>query len=189
MKRIGSIFLTGLVTLLPIVISLYIIIWIFTAIDSILGPSIVQITGHSLPGVGFVLTIILILLIGMLTTNCIGKKLLSWSEVLFSRTPLLGKIYLTIKRIIGSLLSQDKNAFKKAVLVEFPREGLYSMGFITNDNFSYIDEENYCLFIPTTPNPTSGYFIVAPRDKVRLLDIPVEQAMEILISAGTVTNA
>lgn len=102
--------------------------------------------------------------------------------------PLLGKVYGTVKRITDSLFSSNKSALRQVALVEFPRPGIYSLGFITNDEFPYIEEDTYSIFIPTTPNPTSGWFVVLPRKDVTILDMSVDQGMEYIISAGMVAN-
>lgn len=188
MKKLSSLFLAGLAALLPLAISLYLIWWIFIKIDRLLAPILISITGKATPGVGFLITVALIVLVGFISTSILGNKLVDFWEKIVLKTPILGKMYGTVKKIVNSFLSPDRSSFKQAVLVEFPREGAYSIGFITNDNFSHIDEENYCLFVPTTPNPTSGFFIIVPQEKVKLLDIPVEKAFELLISAGMVSD-
>lgn len=189
MKKLGSLFLAGLAALLPLALSIYLIWWLFVRIDGILAPVIQTITGHHLPGLGFLITILLILFIGLMATSLIGNRLMHFWEGLLLKTPLLGRLYSSIKRIVGAVLSPNKTAFRQVVMLEYPRKGLYVLGFITNENFYLMDEENYCVFVPTTPNPTSGFFMVAPRDQVQILDMPVEQAMELIISAGMVNGS
>lgn len=188
MKRLVSLFLTGLATLLPVVISIYLVYWIFAAIDSLLKPMLIAIFGQAIPGLGFVLTIIIVIIVGLISTNILGNKLLFWGEALLYKTPIVGKIYNTVRRITNSFFNSGKNSFRQVVLVEFPRKGIYSIGFITNDNFPHIDIEAYSIFIPTTPNPTSGWFIVMPKEDVKILDIPVEKGIEIVISAGMLAS-
>ncbi len=188
MKKLLSMFLAGLAILLPIAISLYLIYWLFNFIDGILSPIIRYYLGIEIPGLGFLITITLIILIGFMVTNIIGKKFFSFSEAILFKVPLLGKIYSTIKRITSAFFSSGKNSFRQVAMVEFPRIGVYSIGFITNDNFPFIDEDSYSIFIPTTPNPTSGYFIVVPREQVKILDISIDQGIELLMSAGMVNS-
>ncbi len=102
--------------------------------------------------------------------------------------PLLGKVYGTIKRITDSLFSSNKSAFRQVALVQFPRPGIYSLGFITNEEFPYIEADTYSIFIPTTPNPTSGWFVILPREDVTILDMSIDQGMEYIISAGMIAN-
>lgn len=188
MKRLISYFLAGLATLLPIVISIYLVFWIFTVIDNLSAPLLTKYFGQVIPGVGFLLTILVVILVGVISTNIIGKKLFFWSETLLYKVPLLGKIYSTVRRITDSIFSSGKGSFTKVALVEFPRKGIYSLGFITNDDFPFLDEDSYSIFIPTTPNPTSGWFIIMPKESVKILDMSVDRGIEMVISAGMVNG-
>ncbi|NLO22481.1 MAG: DUF502 domain-containing protein [Syntrophomonadaceae bacterium] len=188
MKRILSMFVAGLATLLPVYISIWLIVWLFNMVDNILKPLLEPIIGCAVPGLGFIIIITLIVLLGFISTNYLGHRILGWWENIMQNIPLLGKVYGTIKRITDSLFSSNKSAFRQVALLEFPRPGIYSLGFITNDEFPYINKDTYSIFIPTTPNPTSGWFVVLPREDVTILDISVDQGMEIIISAGMVSN-
>lgn len=188
MKRIFSMFLAGLATLLPVYISIWLIIWLFNMVDNILKPLLAPIFGFAVPGLGFIIIISFIILLGFVSTNILGHKMLGWWENIMHKIPLLGKIYGTVKRITDSLFSSNKSAFKQVALIEFPRSGIYSLGFITNEEFPYVDEDTYSIFIPTTPNPTSGWFVVLPRKDVKILNMSVDQGMEIIISAGMVAS-
>lgn len=188
MKRLASFFLTGLATLLPIAISIYLVYLIFSVIDNLLAPILTKYLGQAVPGLGFLLTILIVILVGMISTNFIGKKLVFWSEIILYRVPLLGKIYSTVRSITNSIFSSNKASFSKVALVEFPRKGIYSLGFITNDSFPYLDEDSYTIFIPTTPNPTSGWFVIIPKEDVKILDMPVDKGIEMVISAGMING-
>lgn len=188
MRKLSSLFFAGLATLLPVVICFYIIWWLFITVDGILAPFIKRLPGYYFPGIGFTVTILLILFIGFMATNVLGKKFIALGEKALLKTPVLGKMFATAKRILNSVLAPNKNSFSQVVLVEFPRPGIYSLGFITNEDFAYLEEETYCVFVPTTPNPTSGFFIIAPKDQVKHLNISVEKGMELLISAGMISS-
>ncbi len=188
MKKILSMFVAGLAVLLPVVISFYLIWWLFIQVDGILAPLLEKFLGKAIPGVGFLLTITVITIVGFMATNLISRKLFLWSEQILFKIPLLGKIYSTLKRITRAFFSPGKMSFRKVVLVEFPRSGAYSLGFIANDEFPFIEGETYSVFVPTTPNPTSGFFIVVPRNQVKILDISVEKGIEILMSAGMING-
>ncbi|QGU00129.1 hypothetical protein SYNTR_1535 [Candidatus Syntrophocurvum alkaliphilum] len=188
MKRITSLFLAGLAALLPIAISLAIFIWLFNFIDNILEPILTYFFGQAIPGIGFLITIVIIILIGFVATSFIGQKLLKFGEKILFKVPLLGKIYGTIKKIIDSVFSSGKDSFRQVALIEFPKEGVYSIGFITNEDFNFGDDNCYSIFIPTTPNPTNGFFILVPKQKVKLLDISVDQGIELVISMGMIKN-
>jgi uncharacterized membrane protein len=187
-KRILSLFLAGLATLLPVYISIWLIVWLFNMVDNILKPLLEPIIGCAVPGLGFIIIIALVILLGFISTNYLGRRILGWWENLMQNIPLLGKVYGTIKRITDSIFSSNKSAFKQVALVEFPRPGIFSLGFITNDEFPHIEDDTYSIFIPTTPNPTSGWFVVLPREDVKILDMSVDQGMEFIISAGMVAN-
>ncbi|MGR6835452.1 DUF502 domain-containing protein [Syntrophomonas erecta] len=186
MKRLLSMFATGLATLLPVVLSLYFIWWIFKFVDGLLAPVLQALLGQDIIGLGFIITVILITFIGFISRNYLGHRLLKWWENIYVRIPLLGKIYAATKRITRPLFSSGRTSFRQVVLVEFPRHGIYALGFITNDEFPFLDEESYAIFIPTTPNPTSGYLVIMPRNQVKILDITVDQGLEMIISAGMV---
>ncbi|MGI6452377.1 MAG: DUF502 domain-containing protein [Syntrophomonadaceae bacterium] len=188
MRKIISWFLTGLATLLPVVVSFYIFIGIFNFLDNLLAPVIQVSLGEDIPGLGFLLTSVIIILVGLVSQNFLGKKILLWWEGLLIRIPLLGKVYGTVKRIVKAFFASEKKSFRQVVLVEFPRQGMYSLGFITNDSFPYLEKECFTIFVPTTPNPTSGFFVVVPKDQVILLDISVERGFEMIMSAGMVNK-
>ncbi len=188
MRRILSMFLAGLATLLPIYISIWLIIWLFNMVDNILKPLLAPIFGFAVPGLGFIIIISFIILLGFISTNILGNKMLGWWENVMHKIPLLGKVYGAVKRITDSIFSSNKGAFKQVALIEFPRPGIYSLGFVTNEEFPYVKRDTYSIFIPTTPNPTSGWFVVLPREDVTILDINVDQGMEIIISAGMVAS-
>lgn len=188
MKRILSMFLAGLATLLPIYISIWLIVWLFNLVDNILKPLLEPIIGCAVPGLGFIIIISLIILLGFISTNYLGHRILNWWENIMHNIPLLGKVYGTIKRITDSLFSSNKSAFRQVALVQFPRPGIYSLGFITNEEFPYIEADTYSIFIPTTPNPTSGWFVILPREDVTILDMSIDQGMEYIISAGMIAN-
>jgi len=188
MKKLLSLFISGLATLLPVIISIYIFVGTLNFLDNLLAPVIQVSLGKDIPGLGFLLTTIIIILVGLISKNLLGKKLFSWWEKLFFKIPMLGKIYSTTKRITTSFFSSGRNSFKQVVLIEFPRPGLHSIGFITNDEFPYIEEDTYSVFVPTTPNPTSGFFVVVNKDQVKVLDISVERGIEILMSAGMINQ-
>lgn len=188
MKRILSMFLAGLATLLPVYISIWLIVWLFNMVDNILKPLLEPIIGCAVPGLGFIIIISFIILLGFISTNYLGHRILGWWENIMQNIPLLGKVYGTVKRITDSLFSSNKSALRQVALVEFPRPGIYSLGFITNDEFPYIEKDTYSIFIPTTPNPTSGWFVVLPREDVTILDMSVDQGMEYIISAGMIAN-
>lgn len=183
-----KIFMTGLLTLLPLAITLYLFYLIFYFLDNLIGDIIYAVFELRIPGIGFAAGILLILAAGFVASNIIGKKLISYSDHLLQRVPLLRGIYSSSKQIIDAFTVQGKNAFQKVVMLEYPRKGLYVIGFVTGSTRGEIQEktkeETLSIFIPTTPNPTSGMLILAPRHQLIELDMTVEEGLKVIISGG-----
>jgi len=145
--------------------------------------------GFGLPGLGAVLAFAILLVTGLLVTNLIGRQLVDYWEDLLQRIPLVRSIYSSVKGLAESVFSQDK-AFRKVVLIPYPRAGLWSMGFLTADNLGEISTKTgvvaVCVFIPTTPNPTSGFIVIVPRAEVIELSMSVDAAMKMIVTLGVV---
>ena len=193
MKRIllwlRGYFLAGVITLLPFVLTVYFIYVAFIKLDSLLGKHLyIQI-----PGLGLFIEIILIFLTGVFVKNWVGGKLFKLSEKIIKRMPFINKIYSILKEITSSILGRGKYVFLGVVLIEYPRKGIYSLGFITEDMgnvFGKDDdikfEDYYAVFIPTTPNPTSGMMVFVRKDEAKVLDISIERAMKLIVSGAMV---
>lgn len=178
---------TGMVVILPIGITLWIFTRMFNAVDSILGSFIYGLLGRRIPGLGILLTFILVILVGVFTGHYIGKWVMGKVETLLMRIPIIKTIYGPIKDVFGTLTKKDSSNFKKAVLVTYPMEGIQSIGFITKDKVVIDGVEKTVVFIPTTPNPTSGFLVYLPRSKYIELDIPVDVALKTIVSLGTIS--
>lgn len=184
-------FINGLLILLPGVITVYVLIFSLVTLDSILGNLITRLVGRPIPGAGSILTILLILATGIVTTNVIGRKIFSWAELLFRKIPILKHIYQSVEQVIKAFSgSSDLQRFQRVVFVEYPRKGIYTLGFVTNENTPEFDdvvgEKSITIFVPTTPNPTSGFCIVVPARECIALNISVEDAFRTIISAGII---
>ena len=190
MKKIRSLFLKGLLAILPLVITLYLLFWFITTLDDFIGRVVVPIIGISFPGMGLVFSIGLIILTGFLISNYATAKLAKEIEKLFEKVPLVSKIYTGIKQIINAFTLRDKQTFNKVVLVEYPRKDTYALGFITGECQGEIQEKASAklvnVFIPTTPNPTSGMLILVPNNEIIYLDMSVEEGLKMIVSAGVV---
>lgn len=189
---------------LPGIISIGAVIWLFGTVanitDTLLFFLPLELT-HSGDGAGpmhwywslvaFLLAILLISAIGMATRHYIGKKMIEWVELALMQVPFLNKIYAATKQVNDAFTSGNKNSFKTVVLIQFPREGLYSIGFITSENHPEIQhrtkEKVVCVFVPTTPNPTSGFLVLVPEEKVTKLDMSVPEGIKYIISVGSIT--
>lgn len=146
--------------------------------------------GFHVPGLGLVLTFLLLLVTGMLVANLLGRRLLEFWERMLNRIPFVRTIYGGAKNFAETVLSDQGNAFSKVLLVEYPKEGVWSLAFKTSDKLGEVQaktgKEVVCVFVPTTPNPTSGFIILVPRDEVIELDMEVDQALKMIISLGVV---
>jgi uncharacterized membrane protein len=186
--KMKKIFTTGLLTILPLAITIYVFYLVFSFLDNLIGDLIQAILGYRIPGVGFAAGLLLILLIGFIASNIIGSRLVEYSHSLLQRLPLARGIYTSARQIIDAFTVQGKNAFQKVVLLEYPRKGLYVLGFVTGNSKGEIQEKTHAstlnIFIPTTPNPTSGMLILAPSHEVIELEMTVEEGMKVIISGG-----
>jgi len=183
-------FLTGLVVLLPAVVSIFVLWRLFTWLDLILGRYVMEYLGYPLPGVGLVALVLIIVGIGALASNILGRRLIGAGESIVERVPILRWIYRTTKQLFSTLLQGRKTNFGKVVLVTFPYKGTYSMAFQTSDGSDVINDalgkKMVTVFLPTTPNPTSGYFILVPEDEVIPLGISADEGLKYIISAGAI---
>lgn len=186
-RKLRGQFLLGLLVMVPLGATILILIWVFTAIDNILQPVIRPIFGHNVPGLGFGVTIVLIYLVGVIASNVVGKRLIHYGESLLAKVPLVRPIYGGIKQILESFSLPSKKKLMQTVLIEFPRKGMWTVGFITNESPSQSGGTKLNIFIPTAPNPTSGFLQIAAEDEVIRTEIPVDKALRMIMSAGKVS--
>lgn len=186
-RRLRTYFFTGLIIVLPFLLTLYFLWVVFGFVDGLIGPLLELILGRRMPGVGFVLTLGLILGAGVLATNYLGRRLLSWGERLFTRLPLVRSVYQTLKQVVQALLSDQEKAFRQVVLVEYPRKGVYSLAFLTGS--AEAESGMVAAFVPTTPNPTSGFLLFVPEEEVKFLDMSVEDGLKLVVSGGVIAPA
>ncbi|MEE9316577.1 MAG: DUF502 domain-containing protein [bacterium] len=190
-KIIERQFFAGLAVLLPIGLTLYIVWTLFNFVSKSVAPLLIRITLlQEMPVVAirviaFLITFVIIWIIGMVATNIVGRKILKLPEVLLLKAPVVNRIYQTIRQIIQTIIV-SKTALRQVVLVEYPRKGVYTIAFVTNV-YEEKGKKNVSLFIPTTPNPTSGFFVIVPEEEVIPLKITVEEAMKLVVSAGIIT--
>ncbi len=186
-KKLRGQFLSGILVVVPIAASVLILVWLFNTIDSVLQPLIRAIFGNSIPGVGFATTIILIYIIGAVARNVIGKRIIQYGESLLSKVPIFRQLSSGIRQILESFTAPNKTGFMQVVLVEFPKEGMKAIGFITNEIKDTTGEKLLSVLIPTSPNPTTGFLqIVKEKDIIRT-QITVDEALKMIVSAGRMT--
>ncbi len=189
-RRLRRYFLTGLVVLAPVGLTIFVLVWIFQRLDGILGGMLEGTLGVRIPGLGFVLLGLAVMGIGWIVQQAAGRQFLHWWNQALSRFPLTGRIYDATSQIVQTVIGERKRIFHRAVLIPYPVDGIWAIAFVTNESSATFEEMigETCLnvFIPTTPNPTSGFMLIVPASKVRVPDITVEEAMKLVISAGAV---
>jgi uncharacterized membrane protein len=196
--RLRNYFLTGLIIVAPLAITAY-LTWSFILwVDGWVKPYIPAVYNpetylpFSVPGFGLLTALFLITMIGFLTANLVGRSILAFGESLLDRMPLVRSLYKGLKQIFQTVLAEQSSSFKQAGLIEYPRRGLWSIVFVATDTKGEVNdklpsEESISVFLPTTPNPTSGFLLFVPRKDIIILDMSVEEAAKMVISAGLVS--
>lgn len=198
MSSIRRWLLAGLLVLVPLAITLAVLNWIVTTLDQTLlilpgawHPD--RLLGFHLPGFGVLLTLGIVLLMGALASNFLGKKLLMLGNALLRRIPIVRSIYSSVKQVSDTLFSENGNAFRKALLVQWPREGVWTIGFLTGlpggDVVNHLPTDYLSVYVPTTPNPTGGYFVMLKKTECIELKMSVDEALTYVISMGVVVPA
>jgi len=189
--KIKKYFLTGLAIIIPFVLTIYILAILFRFVDNIFGRFLnvifKKIFGFYIPGLGFLFFILFIYFVGFLANRYIGKKFLYSIERWFFNLPFIRNIYPGFKQLSSFLFEEKEIKFKKVVLVEYPSKGIFSLGFLTKEEIKDLDnfdEKLVSVFIPSTPNPLTGFLIFVPKDNLKFLDLSVSDAMKIIFSGG-----
>jgi len=179
-------FITGLLVLIPLWVTYYVLSGLLGMIDGLLGDLPSLVIGFRFPGMGIITLVLFILIVGILSANYIGTHLVRWNDNLMQKVPIVRGIYTTVKRITETF--SVKHNFKGVGLVEYPRKGCYSIGFVTSNIQEMDGLPGACVsvFIPTTPNPTAGFLLILPEQEVTRLNITVEEGMKFIISLGLV---
>ena len=188
-------FITGLLIWVPLAITAWVLALIVRTMDQtlLLLPEAIRpehLLGVYIPGIGVIATLLVVFLTGLVTANIIGQRLLRFWEGVLSRIPVVKSVYYSVKQVSDTLFSSSGEAFRKALLVQYPREGIWTIAFQTGqpggDVVNYLDGEYVSVYVPTTPNPTSGFFLMLPRKDVIELDMSVDEALKYIISMGVV---
>ena len=186
---------TGLLVIVPGVITIAVLNWIVGTLDQTLQilplawhPD--KVLGFHIPGFGVLLTLLILLVVGATASNFAGRKLVQWGDRLVSRIPVVRSIYSSVKQVSDTLFSESGNAFRTAVLVQWPREGVWTVAFITGtpggEVAAYLRDEFVSVYVPSTPNPTGGYFVMVRKSDCVELDMSVDAALKYIISLGVV---
>ncbi|RYF40610.1 MULTISPECIES: DUF502 domain-containing protein [unclassified Acidovorax] len=187
--------LTGLLVIVPGVITAWVLNWIVSTLDQTLQILPIswqpdRLLGFHIPGFGVLLTLAILLVVGALASNFAGRKLVEWGDALVSRIPVVRSIYSSVKQVSDTLFSESGNAFRTAVLVQWPREGVWTVAFVTGtpngEVAAYLRDEFVSVYVPTTPNPTGGYFVILRKSDCIELEMSVDAALKYIVSMGVV---
>jgi uncharacterized membrane protein len=197
--KLRAYFFTGVLVTAPVVITFYvaykIIMWIDNGVAKLLPPQFKEyystMLPYSIPGLGVVVLIIAMIFVGMFAAGFLGKFFIRLGEWILRKVPFLSSVYSLLKQIFESFLSNKKQSFSKVVLFEYPRKGIWILGFLSSETDcevkKILKKDMYNIFVPTTPNPTSGFFVFVPKEEVTLLDMSVEEGLKFIISCGIVS--
>ena len=185
-RKLRRQFIAGIIVTIPIGVTVWLVIWIFTSIDGILQPAVSSILGRTIPGLGFVILIVLVYLVGVMASNFVTRRLVNYGQSLLSRIPIVRPIYSSIKQIADSFSASGKAGFKQVVIAEDPMKGTRTIGFVTNESLDKAGNRLLYIFIPTAPNPTSGFLQIVKEENVIQVDTSVDDAMKMVVSAGKV---
>jgi uncharacterized membrane protein len=180
-------FISGLLIIVPLVISYQVIIFLFTKLDSILNPIVSKYTGYQVPGLGIAVTVLVILLVGFVARSVIGSRLIRVWENFLVKVPVVRTVYGPAKQLLEAFTASSDKSFKRVALVEYPRKGVWIVGFLAQDvdlSSGGIDGEFRAVFIPSTPTPFTGFMAMIPKNDIRPLEMQVEEAVKFLVSGG-----
>ena len=185
----------GLLIWIPIMVT----VWVVRFLSRILDNSLVllppswrpeALVGHYVPGVGIIMSLLVLFLTGIVVRNLFGNRIVAWVEDLVRRIPVVGAVYGGAKTFSETVLTDKGKSFKQVVMVEFPRKGVFSIGFITSHELeeaqAKTEQDVTCVFVPTTPNPTTGFLVLVPKDEVVMMDMTVDEAFKMLLTLGVV---
>ena len=198
MQKIKSNLLAGIATIVPLALTVYVLqvtieltIWIGGTVAEPLERFVnVTFPGFGLLSslVGLLIVFLALFIFGGLARNVFGKRVVKWVEDIFKKIPLVDSIYGTTKQLIETISGSNNDSFKKVVYIEYPRKGMWTLGFVTSESTNQANEEFYHLFVPTTPNPTSGFFLIIAKEDTTPADIDVEEAFNMIVTSGIVGN-
>ncbi|NQT27829.1 DUF502 domain-containing protein [candidate division KSB1 bacterium] len=198
-SEVRKTFAAGLLVAIPISLTIFIFVKLFSWIDERLGEPVTHflnlqfgITGLNdpIPGFGILVLVLLLFLAGLFARNYVGGKLIELGDHIVTQIPIISRIYIAIREISEAIFSEKREVFRKAILIEYPRKGVHSIAFFTQDTRGPVqdalDSDVVSVFVPTTPIPTSGYLLFVPKDQILELDMSVEDALKLVISGGSI---
>lgn len=194
MNTLGKTFrrrlIAGLIVIAPLGVTAYILWWLFMTVDSLLGRYVYGAIGVTIPGLGLLLLLLLLLGVGWLAERTLGAQMLNWWTGLLDRVPVVSRLYGATRRIVGSVFgSEEKKFFREVVLFEYPSPGQWTLGFVTGQAPRALSDrmaDGLTIFLPTAPNPVTGFLIIVPRERTIRLPVTVEEGFTYILSAGAV---
>ncbi len=199
-RRIRNVFITGLLITLPIALTYFILQFLFKNLDA-LSPVFTKVLidmgapipeGYRIPALGLVITLLIVLTVGWFTTNFFGKQMIKLGESIVEKIPFVRRIYKGSKQVVQSIAHADTSAFRKVVLLEFPRRGMLAIGFVTGESRGevqqYTADNVLNVFVPTMPNPTSGFLVFVPPEELTEVDMSIEDGIKYVVSGGIVST-
>jgi uncharacterized membrane protein len=189
-QRVRNYLIAGFLVVLPLAVTVFVLLALFRFLDNLLGP-IFRIFGLTIPGLGLLSGVLLMLLVGFAASNVLGRRIVALFDAVMLKIPFARTVYAATKQFSDTVFLQNRAAFREAVLVEWPRQGLYSVGFVTGETRGEAQakttERVINVFIVTTPNPTTGFLCLVPESQLIRLEMSVEDALKLVVSAGIVT--
>ncbi|MCX8116720.1 MAG: DUF502 domain-containing protein [Desulfobacterota bacterium] len=195
LRHLRTKIIAGLLVILPLGITVFILKFVFTALDDLVGPLGPRVTQFlfqreiHLPGLGIIIFLLLLYLLGVITTNVMGRKLVGWTDRILTNLPIVKNIYLSSKQLTEAFSTSRKGSFRQAVFVEFPQPGNFVLGFITNEFSDLTSRSKITVFVPTAFIPPQGFTLFLPREKVIPSQLTIEEAIKAVMSVGIVTPA
>jgi uncharacterized membrane protein len=184
-------FITGILVSMPLILTVYIVLWIIEFFDNLIIPSLFEGTFITkIPGIGLISSIIGMIFLGFIASNFLGRYFVRLGETILNKIPIVRNIYATLKQVFDTVLSSQSKAFREVVLIEFPRKGIWALAFITSETKGEIQDKTaddvVSVYVPTTPNPTSGFLIFVPKKDITFLEMKPDLAMKLILSNGII---
>ncbi|MBN1505076.1 MAG: DUF502 domain-containing protein [Candidatus Eisenbacteria bacterium] len=191
LRFLRSKLIAGVLFLIPLGVTYFVLKLIFNSVDNILAPYVENLIGRDIPGLGLAATLILVLLAGLVATNIFGRHMLSYIDRGLSKIPIVSGIYVSTKQFVEAIGATNTKSFKRVVLIEYPRRGLITFAFVTKDAYTVVGKDGTkCevvnVFVPSTPNPTTGFLIILPKSQVIGVDLTVEEGVKMIVSGGII---
>lgn len=190
LKSVQRTFVSGILVTVPIIVTWFVLQFLFRTLDGILRPLLVRLVGYEIPGMGLIATIVVIFLIGLLVRNVVGSRVVGFGELLFVRTPLVRTVYSAAKQLVEAVASPERKAFTRAVMIEYPRKGVYVIAFASGRTRlagKGRTEELVAVYLPSTPTPVTGWVVLVPAGEVIELGMSSEEAIKYIVSGGFAT--